>query len=67
MAYRVYGCEVSLLVQSLKMYNNALKENRVIEPLPDFPSTRRMPNDLERTLDLTLRNYHCDLAQYPVE
>ena len=65
MAYKVYEYEISLLVQSLEMYDNALKGNRIIEPLSDFPSTRRMPNDLERTLDLTLKNYHCDLTQYP--
>ena len=65
MAYKVYEYEVSLLVQSLEMYDNALKENRIIEPLSDFPSTRRMPNNLERTLDLALKSYHCDLARYP--
>ena len=65
MAYKVYEHEVALLVQSLELYKNALKENRIIEPLPDFPSTRRMPNDLERTLDLTLKSYHCNPSQYP--
>ena len=65
MAYKVYEYEISLLVQSLEMYDSALKKNRIIEPLSDFPSTRRMPHDLECTLDLTLKSYHCDLAQYP--
>lgn len=65
MAYKVCEYEVSLLVQSLELYDDALKKDRTIEPLSGFPSTRRMPNDLERTLDVTLKSYHCDLAQYP--
>lgn len=65
MAYKVYEYEISLLVQSIGMYDNALKNSRMIEPLSDFPSTRRMPNNLEHTLDLTLKSYRCDLARYP--
>jgi len=61
LAYKVYEEEINLLVKSIELYKNA---KGIIQPLDAFPAHKRMPNEIEKTLDVTLKTYYCDENLY---
>lgn len=61
LAYKVYEEEINLLVKSIELYKNA---KEIIQTLDTFPAHKRMPNEIEKTLDVTLKTYYCDENLY---
>ena len=61
LAQKVYEQEIKLLLDAVLEHKHVLKEVKGIE---GFPTHKRMPNDIEKTLDITLKSYHCDESLY---
>lgn len=61
LAQKVYEKEIKLLLDGVLEYKHVLKEIKEVE---GFPIHKRMPNDIEQTIDITLKNYHCDESLY---
>lgn len=61
LAYRVYQQEIKMLIESVEKYKNI---QSVKSALTEFPVHRRMPNDVEKKIDITLKSYHCDEDLY---
>lgn len=63
LAYKIYEREIQGLVDSIEKVPEALLRNEIISANPQYPPTRRMPNELEKTIDLSLKSYHCPLEE----
>ncbi len=61
LAQKVYEQEIKLLLESVEDYKHVLKD---VKELVEFPTHKRMPNDVEKTLDITLKDYHCNESLY---
>lgn len=61
LAQKVYEQEIKLLLDSVLEYKHVLKEVKEVE---GFLAHKRMPNNIERILDITLESYHNDESLY---
>ena len=61
LAQKVYEQEIKLLLDAVLEYKHVLKD---VKEIDGFPTHKRMPNDIEKTLDITLKTYHCDESLY---